>query len=873
MSTKAKFTTAMLVTGSLPVILFLIISYSSTRSSIIDSKRKEAAQLARPVAAEIASTLRKVIDDINVCRRNPLLINESAAESSKLIELRRLANMHPSLKNVAIHGRGFSLSTSALAPQPAPAEAFEVTATGKFYIDRRKQVLDGEKEEPTLVIFAPMQAADEPTGGLLEAVVPLSMFYPPVASAQLSQPGPVILLDHEDRVLAHRDFRKLLATLSLPEGGKDATFKTEDGSNNYMIKAPVQSGDAAFAGDWRLVFLLPKGAIESIVAESVRVQLGAGLGALILAIMLGLWLSRKLSKTMHLTAKFGEGTDWSDFTARMPERGPSEWVEFAKKFNELFSRVETRTAELESVHERRETQLEDSRELNTLLQGQLKTTIEMIEDAVAIIGYEDGTLIEANPVFHDFIGLTPEEISKLGPEEMPETLARNFDDPGAFHDWWNDQQRDPKADCTMEWATADTDGELMTVSARPFPTDEGHIFAVVWVFELRPSTVAAPSAAPVVSGRFEQVANLTNGIACDFNHILTGMIGNLALVDADATAEEREKALFETKKIAHRGAELVRSLLAYTKRTLLTVETVRASEILEDAQQLLEIEASRSGDWEVELKIEKPEPELTLKADPKRLLDVLRTLGRNSIEAMPDGGTLTLKAEPIDTNSDVENGPMDGGDYVSFVIEDSGHGIEPDIRSRIFEPFFSTRDGHDGLGLSTVGGIIWQHDGWMSCETSVDDGAIFRVFLPAAHSYPRPDKPRPPKRDRTILVVEDEDSVRDLNEAILHRAGFDTVGAPTAEEGLRIYREYQDQISMVVLDLNMPGMDGREFFRQLRKEFGNVPVVIVSAFLLDFDAFELDGGAPPIGFVQKPFQADQLISAISVGDADERMAA
>lgn len=866
----------MLVTGILPVILFLVISYTSTRSSIIDSQRKEAAQLARPVAAELARTLRDVIDDINICRRNPLLINESAAESSKLIELRRLANAHPNLNNVAVHGRGFSLSTSAIAPQPAPAEAFEVTSNGKFYISRRQQLLSGITEEPVLVIFAPMQASGEPTGALLEAVIPVSRFFPPVASAQLSQPGPVILLDHEEHILAHRDSRKILTALTLPEGGKDLTVETDDGTKHYMIKAPVQSGDAAFAGDWRLVFLLPKGAIESVVAESVRVQLGAGLGALIIAVMLGLWLSKKLSTTMHLTAKFGEGTDWDDLTARMPERGPGEWVEFAKKFNALFSRVETRTAELESVHERREAQLEDSRELNTLLQGQLKTTIEMIEDAVAIFGYEDGALIEANPVFHDFVGLTPQEISKLEPNDLPEALARNFDDPGAFHDWWGDQQRDPKADCCMEWATADTDGELMTVSARPFPTDEGHIFAVVWVFEVRQSSVTAPSAAPVASGRFEQVANLTNGIACDFNHILTGMIGNLALVDADATAEEREQALLETKKIAHRGAELVRSLLAYTKRTLLSIETLKASEVLEDARQLLDVEASRSGDSEIELKIDAPVPELTLKADPKRLLDVLRTLGRNSIEAMPDGGTLTLKAEPIDTNSDVENGPMDGGDYVSFVIEDNGQGIETDIRARIFEPFFSTRDGHDGLGLSTVGGIVWQHDGWMSCETSVDDGAVFRVFLPAAHSYPHPDKPRPPKRpkrERTILVVEDEDSVRDLNEAILHRAGFDTVGAPTAEEGLRIYKEYEEQISMVVLDLNMPGMDGREFFRQLRAEFGDVPVVIVSAFLLDFNAFEMDCGARPIGFIQKPYQADQLIAAVSDVNGDGRLAA
>jgi CheY-like chemotaxis protein len=186
-----------------------------------------------------------------------------------------------------------------------------------------------------------------------------------------------------------------------------------------------------------------------------------------------------------------------------------------------------------------------------------------------------------------------------------------------------------------------------------------------------------------------------------------------------------------------------------------------------------------------------------------------------------------------------------------------------------------------------VSGIAWQHGGWLTCTSEEGRGTTMRVYIPASElpvtvvvedSSPPPEARRvdqvasgaePGKgtekvaSEACVLVVEDEDGIRRLNQAILQRAGIASVGARSGEEGLALYQEYRDRIRLIVLDLNMPGMSGAEMFRILRAEGSFVPVIVVSAYLLDFDAFAMDFGARPAGFLQKPYQADQFLQQVS----------
>jgi CheY-like chemotaxis protein len=224
---------------------------------------------------------------------------------------------------------------------------------------------------------------------------------------------------------------------------------------------------------------------------------------------------------------------------------------------------------------------------------------------------------------------------------------------------------------------------------------------------------------------------------------------------------------------------------------------------------------------------------------------------------MAGGGTLRIFAKPIEF---AESVGADAYRFVCFTVEDTGSGIDPEVRGRIFEPFFTTDPQANGLGLSAASGIVWQHGGWITCSPGNERGTAMRVYLPAFKiaASSAPEIPPGP----FVLVVEDDDLVRRVNQAILRKGGFVSVGARSAPEALVIFREHRERIPLIVLDLHLPGMSGVELFDVLRSEGSSVPVVIVSAYLLDFDAFSLDHGARPAGLLQKPYQAEEFLETV-----------
>lgn len=844
MGAKFKILLGMLLAGLLPVLALVIITCVTTRRSIIDTQREEAEQIARPVGAAIAGALQKVLDEVHACQHNPLLLNPSAAEGSRLIELRRLLDTSESIEELTLHGSDSILSTNPAAPYRAPAEAFAAASEGQLYIDLRDQRPGSEREEPMLSIFAPLQAKDGdpgPADQILEIKTPLKLFWGPVASAQLAQPGPVVLLDARDRVLAHRNYRQIREEMRLPLPGDGETPLVEiDGEQHFLVQHPVRVADASFPEEWRLAILLPQSAVNAVIASSLKYQIGAGVVAVVLACGIGIGLTNRIARLK------AEATATGASTSQAPAEDRSQ---------------------LQELVARREGQLDQSRSMHGQLRAQLKAVLEHSEDPMVLLGADDLSLIEANTALFDFCELTGEHDPSVAPGALPKILAKHLANPGAFLKWWDARKADSKQPESQEWSLKKGVGKV-TAHFRPVLDAKGEVSAILLGLESKRPTASEPStenkpeieASPnVKSRRFEQVNNLMAGIACDFNHSLTNVIGNLALADSAEDPAEREDSLLQAKHSAHRGAELVRQLLAYSQSHLLQIKPTPAAELLESARQLLEAQASSF----VSFKFETADEKLSIRGDRDRLLDVLLILGRNAMEAMPGGGTLTVRAEALQANPGEPTPHPDALDYISLVVEDTGHGIPTEIRDRIFEPFFSSREDADGLGLSTASGIVWQHGGWISCETTVDGGTTFRVCLPAVETAKPPKRRRKKPGSDSILVVDDEDIVRRLNEAILKRGGYETIGASNAEEALQLYFKYEKEISLIVLDLNMPGVDGKEFFQRLRSEFKYVPVVVVSGFLLDFDAFEMDGGARPEAFIQKPYQADQFLTAVN----------
>jgi two-component system cell cycle sensor histidine kinase/response regulator CckA len=249
---------------------------------------------------------------------------------------------------------------------------------------------------------------------------------------------------------------------------------------------------------------------------------------------------------------------------------------------------------------------------------------------------------------------------------------------------------------------------------------------------------------------------------------------------------------------------------------------------------------------------------------------VLMNLGVNAHHAMSKGGTLTIEARNVTLDEDYcrTNVEAKPGEYVLLKISDTGHGMEKEVVERIFEPFFTTKEvgKGTGLGLSVVYGIVKNHRGHITCSSEPGQGATFSIYLPAVTGASEPDMATtsgamPAFGTETILVVDDEEPVTNAVESILTHRGYKVLRAANGAQALEIYREKKEEIDLVVLDLNMPGMSGMECLDGILKIDPEAKVLVASGHSVnDSTMGELEVGSS--GFIAKPFESRHLLRAV-----------
>jgi CheY-like chemotaxis protein len=271
---------------------------------------------------------------------------------------------------------------------------------------------------------------------------------------------------------------------------------------------------------------------------------------------------------------------------------------------------------------------------------------------------------------------------------------------------------------------------------------------------------------------------------------------------------------------------------------------------------------------EIELRLE--DSLATVNADPIQIEQIIMNLAVNARDAMPRGGKLILSTENVTLDADCCKGCPDAkpGNYVLLAISDTGIGMSQEILDHLFEPFFTTKGvgKGTGLGLAVVYGIVKQHGGHVSCESQPGAGTVFKVYLPAIDeqetvSDELGEEPRLHGGNETILLVDDEDVVRNLGELILRESGYTVLTAKNGKEALEIYRRDRETLSLVVLDLIMPEMGGTDCLRELSRIDPKVKVLIASGFPTDTSIQEaLQMGAK--GSVNKPFRMKELLRGV-----------
>ncbi|HET7321819.1 MAG TPA: PAS domain S-box protein, partial [Longimicrobiaceae bacterium] len=369
----------------------------------------------------------------------------------------------------------------------------------------------------------------------------------------------------------------------------------------------------------------------------------------------------------------------------------------------------------------------------------------------------------------------------------------------------------------------------------------------------------------VQSQKMEAVGRLAGGVAHDFNNLLTAIKGftELLLLDFDEN-DPRRSFITEIQGASNRAAGLTRQLLAFSRKQVLQPRVLDLNGSVTEIEKMLR----RLIGEDVEL-ITRPDPALgRVKADPGQMEQVLMNLVVNARDAMPDGGRLTVSTGNATLSADdipPHAGEVVPGRFVVLSVQDTGTGMDEQTKGRIFEPFFTTKGQGKGtgLGLATVYGIVQQSGGFIEVESELGEGTTFRIALPRveeAAEEQNAERPAsgPVSGTETVLLVEDEVAVRVLVRRVLDRAGYRILEASSGQAALDLLADTGARVDLLLTDVVMPGMSGRELADELTARTPGLPVLYMSGYT---DEAIMHHGvlAEGVAFLEKPFTPDILL--------------
>ncbi len=549
----------------------------------------------------------------------------------------------------------------------------------------------------------------------------------------------------------------------------------------------------------------------------------------------------------------------------------------------LKRQVRLRTLALENQNIELAKEIEERRkaeETVEIARKEWERTFNSVPDLIAIIdlGY---TVLRANRATADFFGMTTGDIvgrkcySLFHDTTSPFAgcLHKKVIESGMIH--W------------MEFQPSNTDRTFHTTII-PWNDSAGNICGTIHVARDITDLKEAQrrerdmETRAMQAQKMESLGILAGGIAHDFNNFLVAIMGNadlaLTSVDPDHRAYNH---LSDILQASERASELANQMLAYSGKAQFITASIQLNDLVLKMGDLLRVSVGPNCDIHYRLDNHLP----CMRGDPVQIGQIIMNLVVNASEAMAEkSGVITISTSLCDAPGKMiirdhfQQAPQSGA-YVHLQVADQGMGISPEVLSHLFEPFFTTKFAGRGLGLSVVLGILRGHSGFIGVESVPGRGSTFHVYFPADISAPpAPEPPSPPDsisepalsediRSKNVLIIDDEPNVLKTTSAMLRHGGFGVLTAQSGEEALALIRERAGDIHMVLLDLTMPDMDGRETLLSIREMSPSLPVVLSSGYD-EQDTLKHFPEGSMSGFLKKPYRIAELIGAVRRALAD-----
>jgi len=557
---------------------------------------------------------------------------------------------------------------------------------------------------------------------------------------------------------------------------------------------------------------------------------------------------------------------------------PAEFGRIQRAFS-LFLKDRTRALETAQIDTTRARQ--SLLEADRLLQrsyGTLQSLFESSADGI-LVQDNSGSVLSSNEALDTILGQPAEKIGTRNSVLLLAEIAGRFRDSTEIEKIIYQAADDADFEGA---ASGETEGEHplhLGLITQPIHSDSGEVVGRLWIVRDR-TEVRRLSEQLQQSQKLQAIGELAGGIAHDFNNLLTAIRGNLALAEMaseDQPGTTRENLQGATRATL-RAAELVKQLLGYSRKQALTPRPLDMGKTLTEVENILR----HSLDPRITVECHPGEKVWNAMAIEVHIEQVILNVCLNARDALPEaGGLIEISTENYhldERRTPLPSPDIMATDFILIRIKDNGSGIPEEKRALIFDSFYSTKGTGKGtgLGLSMAQTIMREHGGWIEFDSETGKGTEFRLYLPRAEEEPAPAKldvdesssltrPSASNQSSSILIVDDEQSVRVIAVTMLKYLGYQVTEASNGEEALEIVAAAESPFDAILLDIYMPKLSGRDTFRRLRADGCESPVVVCSGFVIDPDEFMAlcEGRNGPVDIIQKPYSIATLASSVS----------
>ena len=864
------------VAGVIPVAVLFLLIQALGKSGGKQEAEQAQARLAGSVSAQVESLIAASLHEAKSLKTNPSLVDVKADPKVVEEELRRLGKVKFDDLSL-INADGAAAASTNPSIRGDASEGLKLAqSSGQAVISY--PLTDGGAQKSSYSIYQPMKTPDQ---RVIRLDFSFDRVHDILSKVQLGSGEKLFLIDATNRVLFAKDPAMVLAApytgvsgFTNWDGADDGeSIETSNKGAGYVqtVVLPELMDDKK---KWLLVWEGGNRGGASLGMLPILFVAAAAVG-IGLAFLLSTLLTGKVRGAIIDVTEGLEAVSSGDMKVALDSATLAETGAMVEAFNEMVENIRAGRDTLETKLQDESGALRVSKERLSSATSELRAAFEAAREAVVMLNF-DGKVIEANQHFCDLASLPMKDLKAFAPDAIVEQLKGRFKDSDGFGRQWQHLADNPRAVGNEEWLTPGSNPLTIDIRTVPVMSDDDEVMGRVWVFrdvtEVRSLDLQLRQ-----SQKMGALGNLTAGVAHDFNNMLQGISGNVAFASLKLAEGENESVpehLGVASEACEKSASLVRQLLNFSRKEDFEelVVSCDVKKVVQETAMLL----SRTLDPRLKLEVQVDEGVWPAKGDGNQLQQVLMNMCVNAGDAIYEEGTIRLE---VANRVKVKVGGGKGsrsGEFVEVAIVDDGEGMVEEIRERIFEPFFSTKAQGDGtgLGLATCASILEKLGGWIECESELALGTTFRIFLPrsrkAAGGGTVLDDVNMNFDDLgdgfrggegaglKALVVDDEESVRDVAANILQEEGYEVLMAGNGEEAMKIIHEQEGNLAIVVLDLTMPVMSGRDAFIQMRDEFPDLPVIICSGYLMDIIDFVSELGHEPNDKVQKPYRLNVL---------------